>query len=132
MFHIAAAAAALLTAPAGAQDAAQPVEPGKIVVYRGSTVIGAAGSCPVRHKGVEVMELGRGKFAEWEVAPGRYILTNKRSSIEVNVAPGETRYVRCQIKAGFIGGGGAHLQIVERESFEAVRGDLERKEIEAR
>ncbi|MFZ5699719.1 MAG: hypothetical protein ACOY4P_00025 [Pseudomonadota bacterium] len=112
-----------------AQETAPPAKPGKIIVYRTGTIIGAAGSCPVRHKNVEVMELGRGKFAEWQVAPGRYILTNKLSSIEVNVAPGEIRYVRCQIKMGFLGDGGAHLQIVERESFEAVQDDLERKEI---
>ena len=111
--------------PAFAQDA--PATSGKIVIYRGGGVIGAAVACPVRYQGKEIVELGRGKFAEWNVAPGRYILTNKTASVEVHVNPGETRYVRCQIKAGFMSGR-ADLQIVDQESYSSA-GGLERKDI---
>lgn len=128
MFRFFAAAAALFSAPAVAQEATPSSEPGMIVIYRGGSIIGAAGGCPVRHEGREIVELGRGKFAEWRVAPGRYILTNNRSGIEVNVAPGETRYVRCQIKSGFMSGG-AHLQIVDRKNFEEAKDSLERKDV---
>lgn len=111
--------------------AATPIadaERGTVVFYRGSTVWGAAGACPIRHEGREVVELGRGKFAEWKVRPGRYVFTNKRSSVEVNVASGETRYVRCQIRSGMLGGG-AELQIVDQADFEKRRADFERKEM---
>lgn len=130
MFRFLAAAAAIFSVPAVAQESMPSSESGMIVIYRGGSIIGAAGGCPVRHKGIEVVELGRGKFAEWSVPPGRYILTNNRSSIEVNVAPGETRYVRCQIKSGFMSGG-AYLQIVDRENFDAAKPGLERKDIVA-
>lgn len=106
-----------------------PADGGKIVIYRDRTVMGAAVGCPVRYRQRELVELGRGKFAEWDVAPGRYILTNKTASIEVTVAPGETRYVRCQVKAGFLSGR-ADLQIVDAETFEPVRADFERKPID--
>lgn len=112
-----------------AVDVAAPS--GLIVMYRGSGIVGAAVACPIRHKGNEVVELGRGKYAEWPVEAGRYILTNKTASVEVSVAPGETRFVRCQIKAGFMSGR-ADLQLVDGESFEAAKPNLERKEIAAR
>lgn len=131
MIRSVAAAALLIAVPVSAQDAVPTEAEGKIVIYRGGSVWGAGVACPVRYEGKEVVELGRGKFAEWSVAPGRYILTNKTASVEVNVAAGETRYVRCQIKTGFMSGR-ADLQIVDRASFEDVQGDLERKDIAAR
>lgn len=110
-----------------AQEASSAAPGGKIVIYRGSSVMGAAVACPVRFKGTVVVELGRGKYAEWEVKPGRYILTNKTSSVEVSVDAGETRYVRCQIKTGFMAGR-ADLQIVDEESFTEHAKDYGRKD----
>lgn len=118
------AALALLAAPVAADD----VQPsGKIVMYRGGGIMGAALGCPIRYEEKEIVELGRGKYAEWLVAPGRYILTNKTSSVEVSVNDGETRYVRCMIKTGFMTGR-ADLQIVDKASFEKVRDDLQRSD----
>ena len=107
---------------------ANPSDAGKIVIYRPSSIMGAGVACPVRYQGKELVELGRGKFAEWPVAAGRYILTNKTASVEVSVSPGETRYVRCQIKTGFMSGR-ADFQIVDRQSFEEHQADFERKTI---
>lgn len=101
---------------------------GKIIMYRGSSVMGAGVACPIRYKGQEIVELGRGKFAQWVVPPGRYILTNHTSSVEVAVDPGEVRYVRCQIKTGFLTGR-ADLQIVDEESFNEHRGQFEEKPV---
>lgn len=119
---------AIFAVPALAQETSDADAPGTIVIYRGGSVMGAAVGCPVRYQGKEIVELGRGKYAEWAVAPGRYILTNKTASVEVSVSPGETRYVRCQIKAGFMSGR-ADLQIVDEESFAAAKDHLERKEV---
>lgn len=88
------AAAALMTLT-GATDLP---EKGKIVMFRSSTLVGAPSACPFRYKGREIVELGRGRYAEWHVTPGRYILNNNTSSVEVSVNPGETRYVRCNTK----------------------------------
>jgi len=85
-------------------------------------------ACPVRYKGIEIVELGRGKYAQWEVAPGRYILNNKTSSIELTVEPGETRYVRCMIKTGLMIGR-ADLQVVDAESFEKNGASYKRKDV---
>ena len=103
---------------------------GKIVMYRGSSVFGAGVACPIRYKSQEIVELGRGKFAEWTVVPGRYILNNHTSSVEVSVDAGETRYVRCMIKMGVLAGR-ADLQIVDEESFNEHRNEYEQKPMEA-
>jgi hypothetical protein len=103
---------------------------GKIVMYRGSSLFGAGVACPIRYKGQEIVELARGKFAEWIVPAGRYILNNHTSSIEVSVDPGETRYVRCMIKMGMLAGR-ADLQIVDEESFNEHRNEYELKTIAA-
>lgn len=113
-------------APAPTAQLAPPT--GKIVVYRGSGVVGAAVGCPIRYKGQELVELGRGKFAEWAVPAGRYVLTNKTASVEVTVDAGEARFVRCMIKPGFMTGR-ADLQIVDHESFAEHQADYQQKEI---
>lgn len=112
----------------GSAGVAQTPETGKIVMYRPGGLMGAAVGCPIRYKGQEIVELGRNKFAEWPVAAGSYILTNKTASVEVNVTAGQTRYVRCQIKTGFMTGR-ADLQIVDAESFEEHAAEFERKTI---
>lgn len=120
----------LLAVPAHAQDvSASNPQSGKIVMYRGSSIMGAAVACPIRYKGQEVVELGRGKYAEWSVPPGRYILTNHTSSVEVAVDPGETRYVRCTMKTGMLTAR-ADLQIVDEESFNEHRNEFQRKPVE--
>lgn len=119
-------AALTLAVPTVAEEA--PAEGGTIVIYRSGSVMGMAVACPVRYKGQELVELGRGKYAEWHVPPGRYILNNKTSSVEVTVDPGETRYVRCILKSGFMTAR-ADLQIVDRESFAEHAAEYEKKEI---
>jgi hypothetical protein len=114
-------------APLTAPTPADP-QVGKIIMYRGSSVVGSAIACPIRYKGQELVELARGKYAEWTVPPGRYILTNRTSSVEVAVDSGETRYVRCMIKTGMLTGR-ADLQIADEESFSEHRDDYERKPV---
>lgn len=101
---------------------------GKIVMYRGGSMIGMGIACPIRYQGKEVVELARGKYAEWPVAAGHYVLTNKTASVDVIVGPGETRYVRCMIKPGFFVGR-SDLQIVDAQSFAEHSAEYEKKEI---
>lgn len=106
------------------------VHAGKIIMYRGSSVFGAGVACPIRYKGQQIVELARGKYAEWSVPPGRYILNNHTSSVEVAVDPGETRYVRCMVKMGALAGR-ADLQIVDEESFNEHRNEYSEKALDA-
>lgn len=119
-----------LLAMLAAEPGVGPDRPGKIVMYRSGTVSGLANACPIRFKGREIVELGRGKYAEWPVPAGSYILTNHTSSVEVNVAPGQTRYVRCAMKMGIFTFR-ADLQIVDEESFQEHSAEFERKEVSA-
>ena len=98
-------------------------------MYRPSSIMGMGIACPIRYEGKELVELARGKYAEWPVGPGHYVLTNKTSSVEVAVNPGETRYVRCIIKPGFMTGR-ADLQIADEASFSEHSKDFEKKPIE--
>ena len=113
----------------GASESPAASANGKIVMYRPSSLMGYAVGCPIRFKGQEVIELGRGKYAEWAVPKGHYILTNKTSSIDVTVDSGGTSYVRCVIKPGFMTGR-ADLQIADQESFAEHQKDYEKKEVE--
>ncbi|AYJ87667.1 hypothetical protein D3Y57_19230 [Sphingomonas paeninsulae] len=130
--NFAAFACAIITTPVMslAQTAAPTITipTATIIMYRGSSVMGAALGCPIRYKGQELVELGRGKYAEWSVPAGDYILTNKTASVDVIVAAGQTKYVRCQIKPGFMTGR-SDLQIVDEESFVQHRADFEKKDI---
>ena len=123
-----AAVAVMSSAVVGQEQAPSPS--GKIVMYRQGAMMGLALGCPIRYKGKELVELGRNKFAEWEVPPGSYILTNKTSSVDVNVFPGQTKYVRCVIKTGFMTGR-ADLQIVDAETFGEHSAEYERKDVVA-
>ena len=42
--------------------------------------------------------------------------------------PGETRYVRCMIKMGFLAGR-ADLQVVDEESFNEHRSEFSQKDV---
>lgn len=125
IFAVAAVGLLAALAPVMA-DEGSPATHGKIVVYRPASIVGAMVGCPIRIEGKEVAELGRGKYVELDVPAGRTVLTNKISSVEVSVEPGETRYVRCKIGMGLLAGG-AHLQIVDKADFDEAADHLERK-----
>jgi hypothetical protein len=121
------AATPFFSDPALPQEERQVIlenEPGKIVIYRRGSVVGAAIACPVRSGGRDLVELGRGRYAELDVEPGRHILENKNASVEVSVLAGETRYIRCQIKSGFMSGR-ADFQIVDGSEFLKIKADLQ-------
>ena len=101
---------------------------GKLVLYRPSSMFGAAVACPIRYKGQEIVELGRGKYAEITVPAGQYILTNKTSSAVATVQPGEASYIRCVMKMGALTFR-ADLQVVDEESFTEHARDFEKKEL---
>lgn len=132
MISLALATALTFMAPSAAQAVEVPAtsvnaddeKTGTIIIYRRGTVVGLANACPVRYKGNEIVELGRSKAFVWQVKPGRYILENKTSSVEVSVDPGETRYVRCAMKMGIMTYR-ADLQIADGTEYDELKSQFE-------
>ena len=87
------------TTPTAASD-----QKGTIVMFRGGSIVGAGVACPIMAQGKEITELARGKYSTWSVEPGTYMLNDKKNGVEVTVAAGETKYVRCSIKMGILAG----------------------------
>ncbi len=114
--------------PVAPQSAPVPPTTGKIILYRQSSIMGLGVACPIRYKGQEIVELGRGKFAEWNVPAGVYVVNNKTASVQVSVEAGKSSFVRCMIKPGFLSGR-ADLQIVDEESFNQHRNGFEKKAV---
>ncbi|OYZ07834.1 MAG: hypothetical protein B7Y36_18770 [Novosphingobium sp. 28-62-57] len=126
---VASAPATAVEAPTAPEETAAttPEARGKIVLYRQGAMMGLALGCPIRYKERELVELGRNKYAELEVKPGKYVLTNKTISVQVDVDAGETQYVRCTIKMGMLTGR-ADLQYADKESFDKQAHEFEKKE----
>lgn len=122
------ALALALCAPLLAQEEPLPTEQAAepeatIVIYRRGSVMGFGLGCPVRYQGRLVVDASPGNALRWKVKPGRYILENGTSSVELTVEAGETRYVRCQVKPGFLTGR-ADLQVVDGTEFEKKKAKL--------
>lgn len=115
--------AACLTASAQAQEAT-----GTIIFYRPGTVMGAAVACPIRYQDKEILELARGKYAEWHVPAGQYHFANKVDGVDVTVEAGKTYYVRCTVKVGLLAGR-SNLEVVDGSGFRGREADFEKREI---
>lgn len=95
---------------------------GKLVFFRSATIAGGALACPVRYKGEEIVELGRGKVAELEAPAGDYVFANRSSGVELTLAPGETKYIRCRQNSF-----SAELQVVGEGMYGVYAKDLKPK-----
>ena len=111
-----AAAQAEQAAPVETTVAAPSESQGTIIMFRGGSIVGAGVACPIMSQGKEITELPRGKFSAWKVAPGTYTLGQKKKTVEVTVAAGETKYVRCSIKMGIVMGK-PRLKVVDAAEY---------------
>ncbi|MES2904632.1 MAG: DUF2846 domain-containing protein [Pseudomonadota bacterium] len=109
---------------------ASPVPPGDatIVFFRPKSLMGAALACPVRLKGRQIVDLGRGTFARVTARPGRYSFASKNPLPPIDAKPGGTYYVRCSIKLGIVGGR-ASLQASDRAVFDRVGAEEREAEV---
>lgn len=101
-----------------------PEPRGSVIIYRSEAMMGFGLGCPVRHEGNQLVDLNPGKYIEWQVPPGRYVLLNKTASVEVTVEAGKKSYVRCVIKTGFLSGR-SDLQLSDRATFEEHSADYD-------
>jgi hypothetical protein len=109
------AATALTAAPsvAGAAEKAAAVIPapaagmGQVVVFRPSKFVGSAIRCTVREEGKMVGRAGNGRYFVISATPGAHRFTTKTEAtdtLNVEVEPDETTYVKCAIGMGVVAG----------------------------
>lgn len=126
--------AALLTSPVLAAEGAKvpdtlPAPPegqGQIVFWRGATMMGGGMGCGVNQGAERISALGRGKYFVMNLAPGAYEFNAKSEAKDVlnlEVAAGQTQFVKCTIKMGVMVGR-PNLSPSTPEEFAEKRGDL--------
>src|SRR5688572_15937093 len=108
-----AAATALTAAPALAADKAPVVIPapaagtGQVVFFRPGKFVGSAIRCTVREDGKMIGRAGNGHYFVVSAAPGAHRYTTKTEAtdtLNVEVEPDETTYVKCSIGMGVMAG----------------------------
>jgi hypothetical protein len=101
-----AAHAATPEAPENISIPAPPEGQGQIVFFRTGGQ-GFAMGCSVNENGEKVSSLGAGRYFMMVAAPGPHSFSAKSEAtdtLNLEVEPDETQYVRCKIKMGFMAG----------------------------
>ena len=84
-----------------------PAGMGQVVVFRPSKFVGSAIRCTVREEGKMVGRAGNGKYFVIQAAPGPHRFTTKTEAtdtLNIEVEPDETTYVKCSIGMGVMAG----------------------------
>ena len=99
---------------AGGKEAKAPVTvpapaagQGQIVFYRPGAFVGSAIRCTVREEGKMIGRAGNGRYFIVSAAPGKHTYTTKTEAtdtLNVEVEPDETTYVKCKIGMGVVAG----------------------------
>ncbi len=95
-----------------------------VVIYRESSFNGGGLRPTVMLDGHDFVNLGNGRVFVGAFRPGHYVfeMDDKKSGTELNLAAGQTVYMKMEIVPGFWKGGGRLLQIApEQGAFEAKR-----------
>ncbi len=116
MIAVMAAAAIALPAVAQAGDKAEKAAPaiaapapgmGQVVVWRPGKFVGSAIRCTVREEGKMVGRAGNGRYFVLSATPGAHRYTTKTEAtdtLNIEVEPDETAYVKCTIGMGVVAG----------------------------
>ena len=91
----------------------------QIVFFRPGSIVGMALGCTVHEGGHEVARLGSGKYYVITAEPGKHAFSTRgqtADSLNLEVEPDETYFVKCKIGSGVISGG-AQLEPSDRDSF---------------
>ncbi len=135
-----AACALMIPSMAAAQDAPRregtaapavipgpPAGQGQVIFWRPGTMVGAAMGCGVNMGTDRISALGAGNYFVVNLAPGTYEFNARseaRDALTLEVEDGETYYVRCTIRMGFMVGR-PNLAPSDAAAFNEKRGDLE-------
>lgn len=141
-FFTPALAAVLLTAPVSAPAfakekapkaivavASPPAGQGQVVFFRPGSMMGMALGCHVREDGRLVGNLANGKYYVQSFAPGKHVFTassEATDTLNLEVEPGETYYVRCGIGMGVVAGR-PNIAPVEKAVFDEKSAKLKLK-----
>lgn len=82
---------------------APPAGQGQVVFYRPSAFVGSAIRCTVREDGKMIGRANNGRYFVVPAAPGKHSFTTKTEAtdtLNVEVEPDETTYVKCKIGMG--------------------------------
>ena len=128
---MAAAAAALPTAANASDNAAPAIAApapgmGQVVVWRPSKFVGSGIRCTVREDGKMVGRAGNGRYFAIPATPGAHRFTTKTEAtdtLNVEVEPDETTYVKCTIGMGVVAGR-PNLSPSTAEEFAQAGGKL--------
>jgi hypothetical protein len=108
--------AAAATTPARAGDKkevaavsvpAPPAGQGQVVFFRPGAFVGSAIRCTVREDGKMIGRAGNGRYFIVPATPGKHSFTTKTEAtdtLNVEVEPDETTYVKCKIGMGVVAG----------------------------
>lgn len=92
---------------------------GQVVFYRPGSLMGAALGCTVHEGTAQVARLGTGKYWVAPVEPGKHVYNTEgeaKDVLNMEVEPGETYYVKCNIGMGVMSGR-ANLSPATPEDF---------------
>lgn len=118
LMFLMAAATMFVAAPAVAGDDAKPAKAavtipapaagmGQVVFWRPGKFVGSAIRCTVREDGKMIGRAGNGKYFVYPATPGPHRFTTKTEAtdtLNVEVEPDETTYVKCAIGMGVMAG----------------------------
>lgn len=115
-------------APVPAQTAvpAPTAGQGQVVFFRPGAFVGSAIRCTVREDGKMIGRAGNGRYFVVPAAPGRHSFTTKTEAtdtLNVEVEPDETTYVKCKIGMGLVAGR-PNLSPATPEDFAKVAAKL--------
>jgi hypothetical protein len=94
-------------APALIAVPAPPAGQGQVVFYRPGAFVGSAIRCTVREDGRMIGRTGNGRYFIVPASPGKHTYTTKTEAtdtLNVEVEPDDTTYVRCKIGMGVMAG----------------------------
>ena len=138
---IMAALAATAGAPAIAGDTEAPAAislpapapgQGQVVFFRPSAFVGSAIRCTVREDGKMIGRAGNGRYFVVPATPGKHSFTTKTEAtdtLNVEVEPDETTYVKCKIGMGVVAGR-PNLSPATAEDFAKVAAKIKPQDAE--
>lgn len=104
-----------------------PAGQGQVIFWRPGTMVGGAMGCGVNMGTERISALGAGKYFILNLAPGTHEFNARseaRDVLTLEVEPGETYFVRCTIRMGFMVGR-PNLSPSTLAEFNEKRDDLE-------
>jgi LysM repeat protein len=103
-----------------------PGDGGTVVFFREKKMFGMAASFEVREGGVEICKLSNGRYCVVNVPAGAHVFApekDAKETLQLDVQPGATYFVRGTISMGFMSGRG-NLENSDRSTFEALQSEL--------